>query len=79
MFSFGLFPGVYILNVNFSEHTVCSIFIGESYRLAYEDGTTQTKTYNTFTEQESAVVAHFFTEIWTENVKKDEIKQHSVY
>jgi hypothetical protein len=32
MFSFGLFPGVCSLNANVSEHTVCSIFIGESVR-----------------------------------------------
>jgi hypothetical protein len=29
MFHFGLFPGVWSLNV-ISEHSVCSIFIGES-------------------------------------------------
>jgi hypothetical protein len=46
MFSFGLFPDVCILNTNFSEHSVCSIFVGGSVRsvshfvrLAYEDGT----------------------------------------
>jgi hypothetical protein len=32
MFSFGLFPGVCSLNANVSEHSVCSIFIGESVR-----------------------------------------------
>jgi hypothetical protein len=33
MFSFGLFPGVWSLNANVSEeHTLCSIFIGESVR-----------------------------------------------
>ena len=32
--SSGLFPGVWILYANVSEHSVCSIFIGE-----YEDGT----------------------------------------
>jgi hypothetical protein len=30
MFSFGLFADVCSLNANFSERTVCSIFIGES-------------------------------------------------
>jgi hypothetical protein len=44
MFSFGLFSGVWSLIANVSEHSVCSIFIGEwvlrtSNPLAYEDGT----------------------------------------
>jgi hypothetical protein len=30
MFPFGLFPGVRSLNANISEHSVCSIFIGDS-------------------------------------------------
>jgi hypothetical protein len=30
MFPFELFPGVWSLNANVSEHSVCSIFIGES-------------------------------------------------
>jgi hypothetical protein len=36
-FSFGLFPDDCSLNANVSEHSVCSIFIGEWYRLAYEN------------------------------------------
>jgi hypothetical protein len=38
MLSSGLFPSVFSLNANVSEHSACSIFIGE-YPLAYEDGT----------------------------------------
>jgi hypothetical protein len=32
MFAFGLFPGVCSLHANISEHSVCSIFIGEYVR-----------------------------------------------
>jgi hypothetical protein len=32
MFSFGLFPSVLSLNANVSEHSACSIFIGDSVR-----------------------------------------------
>jgi hypothetical protein len=33
MFSVGLFPGIWSLNANVLEHSVCSIFIGESVQL----------------------------------------------
>jgi hypothetical protein len=40
MFSFGYFPGVWVLIADVSEHSVGSIFMGRSiHRPAYEDGT----------------------------------------
>ena len=36
MYSFGYFPGVWLLYVDVLEHSICSIFIGYP---AYEDGT----------------------------------------
>ena len=42
MYSFGYFPGVWLLYVDVSEHSICSIFIGWIWSTkypAYEDGT----------------------------------------
>ena len=35
MFSFGYFPGVWIIYADVSEHSICSIFIGRWYGTSY--------------------------------------------